>query len=187
MTRQVFVRNGRRLLIKIIFLVIFICLANISTFYGQEQPLKTGDTAPGIFLRNLNGQDFFLSDYCGEPRQPWKNLERVPVVISFFTTWCAPCMQEIPELQALEQQCNGKVKFFLIDVKEDHALVKDYCKQKGVSLPVLLDKYGVAAKNYGVEALPNLFVIDKKGVISFVQSGYDNTMPVRLKEHLFQE
>ena len=151
--------------------------------FSQNTSLKIGDKAPGIFLRDLNGQDFFLSDYCGKPRQPWKNRERHSVVISFFATWCAPCMQEMPELIALASQF-PRVKFILIDLKEDKTKVRNFIRDKNITLPVLLDKFGVVAKNYGVETLPHLFVIDKSGTITFVQKGYDQYMPARLRNHL---
>jgi len=76
------------------------------------------------------------------------------------------------------------VQFFLVDVKEEQQKVKNFVLQKNITLPVLLDKYGVVAKKYGVEALPNLFVVDQKGVITFVQRGYDEQMPAKLKAHL---
>ncbi|HPG39453.1 MAG TPA: hypothetical protein PLP19_00680 [bacterium] len=110
--------------------MIFIFFAYISTLYGQAQPLKTGDTAPGLFLSNINGQVFFLSDYYGQPRQLWKNQERVAVIISSFATRCAPCMQEISELHALTNEYEGKVIFFPLDVKVELSLVTNYSQQK---------------------------------------------------------
>jgi len=161
----------------------FILFSFVASVQSQSSLVKTGEMAPGIFLRDLTGQDFFLSDYCGAPRQSWKP-QRIPVVISFFATYCIPCQQEIPELSAIAQEYDGRVKFFLIDVKEQQSKVTSFVQQKNITLPVLLDKYGVIAKNYNVEALPNLFVIDQKGIITFVQRGYDNKIPAKLKAHL---
>jgi len=105
--------------VKSILLLFFILIASTSNLYRQDKPLEIGVLAQGILLKDLNGQDFFLSDYCGKPRQPWKNPDRYAVVISFFATYCAPCLQKIPELEALSKEFNGKVKFFIIDVKEE--------------------------------------------------------------------
>jgi cytochrome c biogenesis protein CcmG, thiol:disulfide interchange protein DsbE len=136
------------------------------------QPLQTGNPAPGIFLRDLDGDDFFLSDYCGKPRQPWKNPQRFVVVLSFFATYCIPCRQEIPELATVAQKFGDPVKIFLIDLKEQDSLVREYVKQNGFQLPVLLDNFGVTARKYAVETLPKLFVIDQTGILRYVQEGY---------------
>lgn len=169
---------------KVTFLIVYtVVFFTTSNLFSQNQSVNLGDPAPGIFLRDLDNQDFFLSDYCGEPRQPWKNQERQTVVISFFTTWCAPCMLEMPELISLASQF-PKVKFVLIDLKEDKTMVRNFIKDKNISLPVLLDKFGVVSKNYGVESLPHLFIIDKNGTINFVQKGFESNMPNRLRDHL---
>jgi thiol-disulfide isomerase/thioredoxin len=157
----------------------------VSGFFSViAQPLQTGAPAPGIFLKDLDGNDFFLSDYCGKPRQPWKNPQRYTVVLSFFATYCIPCREEIPELHRIAQEIGDPVRVFLIDLKEQENLLREYITQNDFTLPVLLDNFGVTAGKYGVESLPRIFVIDEKGILRYVQEGYDKEMSRTLREKI---
>ena len=165
-------------------ILLFILLFVFSTaIHAYATDFQIGDTAPGIFLKDLNNNVFFLSDYCGTPRQPWKKFERNTVVISFFSTYCVPCLKEIPELQQIAKKYPD-TKFFLVNLKEEKSKIEPYVSKYNITLPILLDKYGVIAKKYGVDALPKLFVINKKGKIIYIQNGYDKNMVKKLN-HLF--
>ncbi len=168
-----------------IFLSFIVLFLFTSTSYSSTTGLQIGDTAPGIFLKDLNDNVFFLSDYCGTPRQPWKKSERNVVVISFFSTYCVPCLKEILELHQLAKKY-PVIKFFLVNFKEDKSKIEPYVRKYNVTLPVLVDKYGIIAKKYSVEALPKLLVINKKGKIIYIQNGYDDNL-VKSLAHLFDE
>ena len=120
--------------------------------------LKVGDEAPTFFVRDLTEQNFFFSDTLKTGK---------PAVLSFFATWCVPCRAEMPELDTLSQSYKD-VNFYLVDVsgltqgkskmKEDPEKVKIMVKSLGVTLQVLMDKYGKVAEKYGVKSLPRLVV-----------------------------
>ena len=146
--------------------------------------LKVGDEAPTFFVRDLGEKNFFLSDTL--------NLGR-PTVLSFFATWCVPCRAEMPELDTLSQSYKD-VNFYLVDVsgltqgkskmKEDPEKVKMMIDKLGVSLQVLMDKYGKVAEKYGVKSLPRLVVIDAKSTVHYIHDGYAPGDEKKLKEVL---
>ena len=146
--------------------------------------LKVGDPAPTFFLRDLAEKDFFFSDTL--------KLNK-PTVLSFFATWCIPCRAEMPELDTLSHGYKD-VNFYLINVsgltqgkakmKEDPEKVKMMVNKLGVSLQVLMDKYGKVAEKYGVKSLPRLVVIDKKSKVHYIHDGYDPGDENKLKEIL---
>lgn len=142
--------------------------------------LKIGTSAPSFYLKTLDNSDFFLTDHCGTPRQPWKNLPRKPVVVSFFATYCIPCRKEIPELEKLAYHYGESVSFVLVDLQEDKLMVEKYVRENRIKLAVLLDRFGVTAKKYKVESLPSLFVIDSKGQLAFVQYGFEEGFEEKL-------
>ena len=159
------------------FLLLLIALAFIYADNGKQGNigLQVGEEAPTFYLRDLQGNDIFLRDFCGKAlRKPWKNKEKYAVVLSFFATWCVPCQKEIPLLHEIQQKYKDKnLKIILIDVGEKKEKVAPFIKEKGYTLPVLLDKYNVVAKKkYKVFALPHLFIIDQNGIIRLVKLGF---------------
>ncbi len=148
----------------------------------DEVNLNVGDPAPTFVLRDLQGKDFFLRDFCGKKlRKPWINKTKYVVVLSFFTSYCQPCKKEVPELQDIARKYSSKnLKIFLVNLKEEPELVKKCIKERGYTLPVLLDRYGMTAKKYGVSSVPRIFIIDKDGNLAWMTKGFDK----QLKDNL---
>ena len=146
--------------------------------------LKVGDDAPTFFVRDLAEKNFFLSDTL--------KLNK-PTVLSFFATWCIPCRAEMPELDTLSHSYKD-INFYLVNVsgltqgtakmKEDPEKVKMMVTKLGVSLQVLMDKYGKVAEKYGVKSLPRLVVIDQKSKVHYIHDGYEPGDENKLKEVL---
>ena len=136
--------------------------------------LSVGDSSPTFFLRDINGDDFFLSDHVGEPRNRSSIQERKKVVIlSFFATWCVPCKEELPELQSITTSySNESLLTVLIDVNEKSGKVATFLKSLEVELPVLLDKYGKISEGFNVVSLPTLIIIDSEGIIRFISKSF---------------
>jgi thiol-disulfide isomerase/thioredoxin len=153
----------------IIFLIPLIFLCN-----GQSDEVKVGKEAPSFSLPTLQQEYIYLRDFCGDTlRKPWINKTKYVIVISFFASWCEPCLKEIPHLQELEKEFSGKeIKFFLIDVGEEKEKVEQLLKTNPIKLPILLDRYSKIAEKYDALTLPRLFVIDKLGLIRRQQKGF---------------
>ena len=153
-------------------------------FSSVMAELKVGDDAPTFFVRDLAEQNFFFSDTLKLGR---------PTVLSFFATWCGPCRVEMPVLDTLSQSYSN-INFYLVDVsgltqgkskmKEDPAKVKIMVESLGVTLQVLMDKYGKVAEKYGVKSLPRLVVIDDKSKVHYIHDGYETGDENKLKEIL---
>ena len=146
--------------------------------------LKVGDDAPTFFVRDLTEKNFFFSDTLKTGKA---------AVLSFFATWCGPCRVEMPVLDTLSQSYSD-INFYLVDVsgltqgkskmKEDPAKVKIMVESLGVTLQVLMDKYGKVAEKYGVKSLPRLVVIDAKSTVHYIHDGYAPGDENRLKDVL---
>ena len=146
--------------------------------------LKVGDDAPTFFVRDLAEKNFFLSDTLKLGK---------PTVLSFFATWCGPCRLEMPQLDTLSHSYKN-VNFYLVDVsgltqgkakmKEDPEKVEIMVESLGVTLQVLMDKYGKVAEKYGVKSLPRLVVIDAKSTVHYIHDGYAPGDEKKLKEVL---
>ena len=143
--------------------------------------LKVGDPAPTFYAKTLDNRSFFLSD----------SLERNqnPIVLSFFATWCNPCREEIPVVDTIST-LYPNIDFYLVNVsgtqngkkthREDPKLVKIMAETLGPSMPVLMDKYAIAANKYDALILPRLIVIDSSGHIAYAHTGYDENVKKEL-------
>ena len=125
----------------------------------------------------------FLNDYSSlkgkSVRKSGGKKEKHIVVLSFFATWCGPCIKEIKELQILKEEYADKpVAFFLIDLTDyyrnknpksykNSPETLTFLNKKGLNkIPILFDDRGILAKDYKAEdVLPRLFVIDKNQIV----------------------
>jgi hypothetical protein len=78
-------------------------------------------------------------------------------------------LKEIPQLQELAGKWKDKAVSVLIDLKEEPDKVRGFVAKHQIVLPALVDSYGVAAGKYNVEKLPSLYLIDKSGIIRYLQ------------------
>ena len=151
----------------------------------KDPGLKLGDLAPSWALMYAPGKFEFLKNWTVERnlklRKFMSQPDRYPVVLSFFATWCVPCMKELPHLENVFQAYkNEKVKFFLVDIteatrtgeNENSPKAGPFLAEKGVTIPILYDNRGVAKERYGAKTLPRLFVIDKFQIIREARQGF---------------
>ena len=111
--------------------------------------------APDFSLPTLDGETITLSAGRGKP-----------TLINFWASWCPPCRQELPALQAAYETYGDKINFIAVDVKEDQATVSDFAQQLDLTFPIVLDSSGsVSNLDYRVSGLPTTIFLDANGVI----------------------
>ena len=139
--------------------------------------LKLGEKAPMFYLKTVDGEKFFLKDYCGTPRE-FVRTPRKNVILSFWASWCGPCKKEIPELEILaEKYKSDDLAIFLIDVGDDVETTQKLIQERGYKIPVITDENGVAANKYCPKdgdrvILPTMAFIGKDGNLIHIKSGY---------------
>lgn len=160
---------------KRIFFFLIACYLLLATDLFAK--LKTGDKAPGFILSDISGNKVSLSSILADNK---------PVVISFFATWCEPCLKEIPHLQNLQKNANVKVYLVNID-KLSKEKISAFVKKNNITLSVLLDCDGkFTGENYevlkaGKASIPKLFLVSVGGVIKYISSGYDENIEKTLE------
>ena len=179
----------KRILLILFFLSFFI----VDSVYCNKLNRKSleGKDAPKWALKTIDGKFEFLDNYSAPIGQKLrgknkKNGQRKVVVLSFFATWCQPCIKEIGELHKLQKQYSDKpVVFFLVDLTEyfrgegvekkyvQASNASEFLEKKGLNdITVLNDNRGIIAERYGVSSvLPRLFVIDKYQKIQMDEQG----------------
>ena len=97
-----------------------------------------------------------------------------PVVLDFFTSWCAACRAEAPSLEALARQDAGRAAVVGVDMtvsEPSPAAVTSFARTYGVTFPIVLDRTGQISDTYQVQTIPTLVFIDASGVVRGTASG----------------
>jgi peroxiredoxin len=115
-------------------------------------------------LRTLEA-DFTLPDLGGKPVS-LRQLRGRPVLLSFFATWCPPCVDEAPSLESLARSLGDQATVLVVSVDEDlDALKKFYAK--GTAAKVVHDKSRRIPASFGTSKFPETFLLDKGGKVRY--------------------
>jgi len=115
-----------------------------------------GVRAPDLDLPDLAGKQTRLSELRGRP-----------VLLNFWATWCPPCQDELPVLQAAHQQYADRLVVMGIDLEESKETVAAFLAGRGITYPILLDPNGQITNGlYQVQGLPTSIFIRPDGVVS---------------------
>jgi peroxiredoxin len=116
--------------------------------YAQAQ-------AVNFKLHNLDNQPVHLTDFRGQ----W-------VIVNFWATWCAPCLLEMPELQAFHEARHHRVATLGVNLEEMTAnQIRPFITKLGITFPILLSD-GHQIPGFQVKGLPTTFLISPDGQIA---------------------
>jgi cytochrome c biogenesis protein CcmG, thiol:disulfide interchange protein DsbE len=126
--------------------------------------------APEFVLALLDGSDFRLSDHQG-----------APVLINFFASWCAPCVEEAPVIEAVYREYRQKgVAFLAVAINDEPEKARQFLDKHGLSFPAGIDLTGKVQEAYGVYGLPTTIFIDSQGITNYLHPG---SVTERLLKH----
>ena len=110
----------------------------------------TGGEPPTLALKDLDGKQHQLADYRGKV-----------LVVNFWATWCAPCVEEMPSFERLAKRL-AREPFALLTVNfgEKPKRIEPFLKKIGVDVPVLVDSDMSASRAWVKKGLPTTFIID---------------------------
>jgi len=87
------------------------------------------------------------------------------VVVNFFASWCDACSEEAPLLNRIQQRLAGHGTIVGVAWNDATGDTRDFVREHRIAYPVLRDVDGSFARAYGVNAMPETFVIDPRGRI----------------------
>ncbi|MCK8060048.1 MULTISPECIES: redoxin family protein [unclassified Fusibacter] len=118
--------------------------------------------APDFTLQTLSGETVTLSSLRGKP-----------VVLNFFTSWCPPCLDEMPDIEKLHQENNGNIQFIGVNLTNQDNLsdVRDMIDTLSITFTVVKDEQGKVANDYGIRAIPTSVFIGSDGMVIHTQIG----------------
>jgi thiol-disulfide isomerase/thioredoxin len=105
---------------------------------------------------------FSLIDTTGKQWRP-DDFKGRAVLLNFWASWCEPCRAEMPTLQQVADLYGpSKLLVLAINFKENPARALQFAQTTGMSVPVLLDTDGRAARQWGVKVFPTTLLIDSR-------------------------
>jgi len=122
-----------------------------------------GQPAPDFTLSDIDGNSFTLSGQRGNV-----------VLIDFFATWCGPCKAAIPHLKELATEFPSGFIIVSITIDPDYDTVerlRQFRTDYGITWRILRDTLGISSSQYGVTAIPTLFIVDGEGVVRHMHVG----------------
>ncbi len=129
---------------------------------AQAQPLKPWQGAtPALELSTLEGKAQRLEDYRG----------RV-LLVNFWATWCAPCLEEMPSIERLRRSLDARrFAVLAVNVGEGPRVAGDFAKKMELGFNFLLDRDMKASKAWGARVLPATFIVDPDGKVRYSHYG----------------
>lgn len=141
--------------------------------------LSTYAALPDVTLKDINGKEVKIADLSRSGK---------PIIISFFATWCKPCIRELKAIHELypDWQDETGVEMYIVSIDEgqDVQRVAPMVNGFGWEYKVLLDPNGTFKRAMNVQNIPHLFVIDSKGKTVYNHVGYTDGCETEIEKYL---
>jgi len=122
--------------------------------YSGSRPPKIGTSAPDFTVQDAHDK-YTLSQFKGQI-----------VVLNFWATWCAPCVEEVPSLVEMQRRMKSKgVTVLAVSVDVDDAKYLRFKTEHNVNLLTVRDPDQKSSGLYGTSKFPETYVIDRNGVM----------------------
>jgi len=130
----------------------------------QAGAVRVGDVLPAVMFADWQGDTVQLA----APRAG-------VMIIDFWASWCQPCRAALPELSAIGQRyAAAGLQVVTVNVDRTQARADDFLKAyvPAPTMTLLRDPGGAGLAHFGASGLPALYVVDQRGVVRLVESGF---------------
>lgn len=122
---------------------------------------------PSVELKDIDGKTVNTAELSDGGK---------PIIVSFFATWCKPCLRELKAIHEVYQDWQDETGVRLVAVSIDDGQnaqrVKPLVAGNGWEYQVLLDTNGDFKRAMNVNQVPHVFILDGKGNVVYSHSGY---------------
>ncbi len=137
-------------------------LVSLGAQAGAGAGAALGSDAPAFQLQAMSGKPEDLARYKGQV-----------VMINFWATWCGPCREEMPKLEAIHKRYKARGFTMLgVNVEPDSAEAVKWLAQRPVTFPILFDTDSKVSKLYSVSTMPSTVIVDRQGKLRWMHRGF---------------
>jgi cytochrome c biogenesis protein CcmG/thiol:disulfide interchange protein DsbE len=148
------VRRTHRFAGSLPVLVLSALLLSLPGCYGGSRPPRIGNPAPDFTVRD-SGRTVTLSQLKGQV-----------VVLNFWATWCAPCIEEMPSLVQMQQRMQAKgITVLAVSIDVDENNYKRFLRDHNINLLSVRDPDQKSNSLYGTSKFPETYIIDRSGIV----------------------
>ncbi len=162
-------RSRYRDLMVVVILAVLALVLGLNAFLffeGEREGIGAGEEAPGFELPLAGSEETVsLADHRGEV-----------VLVDFWATWCPPCREQMPELEAVQNSDRDEPAVSVISINTDLpgeerlGAIETFMEDEGLTHPSALDDGPVQAA-YRATTIPTLVVINPAGEVHYVGQG----------------
>ena len=154
------------------FLALAACLLAGSAAAAEAvlKPWPARQATPSLRLSDLQGKEWALSQLRGKV-----------VVVNFWASWCGPCVDELPVLNALARQDPDKVAVVGVNYKEPLDTIERFSGAHPFAYPVLRDRAGDMFRQWTAGVMPTTILVDRQGRARWRSVGEIGAGDTRLK------
>ena len=135
--------------------VLAVALAWVVSGTLQDRVVNAGDMAPDFKIVSDTGRTYTRSNFGGKL-----------LVLNFWASWCAPCVQEAPSLQAFQRQLGGDgVVVLAVSIDTNEKRYRQFLQRFRISFPTARDPEANISSSYGTFQIPETYLIDGTGKV----------------------
>ncbi len=147
-------------------IIILLLLTSFFTFAGEQDSTNL-QKLPDVIVKNMDGENVNLGDYASNGKI---------TVISFWATWCKPCIKELSNMNDLLEEWQEEYNMELVAISVDDARnsprVRPFATGQGWEFDILLDPNGDIQRLLNITNPPVTILTDQEGNIIDVHTGY---------------
>lgn len=132
--------------------------------YGTKaDAVEVGQKAPNCVLHSLSDKQ----------QRELKQFRGNVVYLDFWASWCGPCAQSFPFMNTLHHELRGKgLQVVGVNLDEEPGDAASFLASRPAHFNIVADAEQRCAHDFGVQAMPSSYVIDRKGTVRFVHLGF---------------
>lgn len=135
---------------------------------GARKPMMVGQEAEDFTLENVEGDAVSLSQHRGKV-----------VLLDFWATWCGPCLEAHPVIDRIYQEWKDEGLVVIGISSESRESIQQYMGEHGYTFMNLFDRNHSVSREYNVDVIPAVFIIDREGEIAAQMVGAKSEQTLR--------
>jgi peroxiredoxin len=135
--------------------LLLLALVAVFAYATRDTVIGAGDEAPEFSIKTDAGPTISRTDFGGRL-----------LVLNFWATWCPPCIEEMPSLEAFHRQLKDSGVVVLgVSVDEDEAAYRRFLQRANVSFQMARDPESALSSKFGSYRYPETYVINRDGKV----------------------